>query len=111
MSIFDKFYSSKKDQQADAAAEAQGGDDAIRSDGTMTSEEVDALRKKPITSDMIVGDIITLHPEAADLLMQCGMGCISCPASLMESLADACMVHALNGEEVTEYMNESLNLA
>ena len=67
--------------------------------------------KTPVTSEMIVGDILRAHPEAAIALMNCGMGCIHCPAALSESLADACMVHGLDGEEVVNYVNAELGLA
>ena len=66
--------------------------------------------KKPITTDMIIGDILANYPDAAELLMMCGMGCISCPASQMESLADACMVHGIDADEVTKYLNVELEL-
>ncbi len=67
--------------------------------------------KNPISSDMIVRDIIIQHPDAAEVLMRVGMGCISCPAALMESLAEACMVHGLDAEEVAKYLNQELELA
>ena len=67
--------------------------------------------RNPISSDMIVRDIIIQHPDAAEVLMRVGMGCISCPAALMENLADACMVHGLDGEEVAKYLNQELELA
>ncbi len=61
-----------------------------------------------ITSDMLVGDIITKHPLAAQFLMECGMGCIHCPASQMESLIEACAVHGIDGEEITDALNDYL---
>ena len=60
----------------------------------------------PVTSDMLVGEIISRHPIAAQFLMECGMGCIYCPASQMESLTEACAVHGIDGEEITEALNE-----
>ena len=39
-----------------------------------------------VTKDMIVGDILKMYPDAAYALMNCGMGCISCPAALGETL-------------------------
>ena len=48
---------------------------------------------------------------AAEILMRIGMGCISCPSALMESLGEACMVHGLDGEEVVNYLNQELELA
>ena len=61
-----------------------------------------------ISADMLVGDIISKHPLAAQFLMECGMGCISCPASQMESLAEACAVHGIDGEEITDALNDYL---
>ena len=65
--------------------------------------------KKPkVTTDMLIGEIIVKYPDAAFALMQCGMGCIGCPSSLMESLEEASMVHGLNPDEVLDYLNEEL---
>lgn len=64
--------------------------------------------KDLITPDMLVGDIITKHPLAAQFLMECGMGCIHCPASAMESLTEACAVHGIDSEEITDALNEYL---
>ena len=61
-----------------------------------------------IDSSMLVGDIIRQHPLAAQFLMECGMGCISCPAAQMESLAEACAVHGIDGEEITDALNDYL---
>ena len=72
--------------------------------------EQEQQSKEPIRSNMIVRDVILAHPDAAEVLMRVGMGCISCPAALMESLGDACMVHGLDGEEVVKYLNQELNL-
>ena len=72
--------------------------------------EQEQQSKEPIRSDMIVRDVILAHPDAAEVLMRVGMGCISCPAALMENLGDACMVHGLDGEEGVKYLNQELNL-
>jgi hydroxylamine reductase len=73
------------------------------------SEEKDMSEVKDlITPDMLVGDIITKHPLAAQFLMECGMGCIHCPASAMESLTEACAVHGIDSEEITDALNEYL---
>ena len=72
--------------------------------------EKDGPKRPPVTKDMIIGDLLEAYPETAELLMQCGMGCISCPASLMESLEEASMVHGLKPDEVVEYLNEEMEL-
>ena len=59
-----------------------------------------------ITKDMLVGDILRAYPQSMYALMECGMGCIGCPASQAESVADAAMVHGLDGDDIVRYLNE-----
>ena len=59
--------------------------------------------KTPVDGSMLIA-------EAAYVLMNCGMGCISCPASQMESLSEACMVHGIDADEVIKYLNYELGL-
>jgi len=72
--------------------------------------ENNTATKEPITGDMLIANIISQYPDAIYLLMNCGMGCVSCPASQMESLTEACMVHGLDGVEVARYLNVELGL-
>lgn len=64
-----------------------------------------------ITKDMLVGDILRAYPQSMYALMECGMGCIGCPASQAESVADAAMVHGLDGDDIVRYLNEYLDAA
>lgn len=59
-----------------------------------------------ITKDMLIGEIIRKKPEAIETLMQFGMGCVGCPASQMESLEEAAMVHGLNLDILMAALNE-----
>ena len=65
--------------------------------------------KTPVDGDMLIAEILRKYPEAAYVLMNCGMGCISCPASQMESLSDACMVHGLDAVDLVAKINEGVN--
>ncbi len=58
-----------------------------------------------ITKEMLLGEILRTKPEAAEVLMQMGMHCLECPSSQMESLADACMVHGLDADELLKKLN------
>lgn len=58
-----------------------------------------------ITKEMSLGEILRTKPEAAEVLMQMGMHCLGCPSSQMESLADACMVHGLDADELLKKLN------
>ena len=59
-----------------------------------------------ITKNTIIADIIKVRPDAAQILMSFGMGCIGCPSAQMESLEQACEIHGLNLEEVLAKLNE-----
>ncbi|WP_312072378.1 hydroxylamine reductase, partial [Anaerotignum propionicum] len=62
-----------------------------------------------VTGDMIMGEILRKYPETAPALMECGMHCLGCPSSQMETLADACMVHGLNVNDVLKAVNDKVN--
>lgn len=58
-----------------------------------------------IHADMPMGEILKLKPEAAQILMSCGMHCLGCPSAQMESLRDACAVHGLQVDDVLSMLN------
>ena len=81
------------------------------------AEDVEAFfAKKPVSSDgpidpeMLIIDIIEKYPDAAQVLMNCGMSCVTCGAALYESLSEACMVHGLDPEDVKEVLDHELGL-
>jgi hybrid cluster-associated redox disulfide protein len=63
---------------------------------------------KSVTGDILVGNLVNEHPELLDTLMEVGMHCVGCPASQMESLNDAAMVHGLDPEAVVAALNKKL---
>lgn len=58
-----------------------------------------------ITKDTIIADIIKMRPDAAEILMSYGMGCIGCPSAQMERLEQACEIHGLDLNEVLNKLN------
>lgn len=59
-----------------------------------------------ITKDMLIGEIIRKKPEAIEILMRFGMGCVGCPSSQMESLEEAAMVHGLELDALMTEINK-----
>ncbi|MBR1586536.1 MAG: DUF1858 domain-containing protein [Clostridia bacterium] len=64
-----------------------------------------------ITKEMSIGQVLNIHRGTARILMEFGMHCLGCPASQMESLADACAVHGTNVDELVHQLNEFLATA
>ena len=58
-----------------------------------------------VTGKTLVGEIVNLYPEAAEILFSMGMHCLGCPASQAESLEDACAVHGIDPQTVIEKIN------
>lgn len=59
-----------------------------------------------ISRDMLISEILREKPNAAEILMRFGMGCVGCPSSQMETLEQAAMVHGLDLEKVLDALNE-----
>lgn len=60
-----------------------------------------------ITKDTIIADIVKAKPNAAQILMNYGMGCIGCPSAQMEKLEQACEIHGLDLEKILKELNEA----
>ncbi|MDR5658679.1 DUF1858 domain-containing protein [Serpentinicella sp. ANB-PHB4] len=58
-----------------------------------------------ITKDTLISDILRMNPDAASILMSFGMGCLGCPSSQMETLAQAAGVHGIDVDELLEKLN------
>ncbi|TFZ41430.1 DUF1858 domain-containing protein [Soehngenia longivitae] len=58
-----------------------------------------------IKKDMLIGEVIRKKPEAIEILLRHGMGCIGCPSSQMESLEEAAMVHGLDLNNLMKDLN------
>ena len=61
-----------------------------------------------ITKDMTIGEALQKHPEIAQTLMEVGMHCLGCPSAQGETLAEAAMVHGLDGDLLLEKVNAAL---
>lgn len=63
---------------------------------------------KQISKDMVIGELLGVDELIAPILMRSGMHCLGCPASQMETLEEACMVHGIDCEDLVNGINEIL---
>lgn len=61
-----------------------------------------------VTSDMTIGELIRMDQNIIPILMRAGMYCIGCPSAQGESLAEAAMVHGIDGELLIAQINDFL---
>ena len=61
-----------------------------------------------VTKDSIIGDVLDAAPDTAVFFFEIGMHCLGCPASRGESIADACLVHGTDADELIDKINKFL---
>ncbi|QSX05133.1 DUF1858 domain-containing protein [Sedimentibacter sp. zth1] len=59
-----------------------------------------------VTKDSLIGEVIQENPNAVEILMSFGLGCVGCPSAQMESLEEAAMVHGVNVDNMIEALNK-----
>ena len=64
--------------------------------------------KMTVTKETIIGDVLDFDVETARFFFEIGMHCLGCPHSRGESIADACLVHNTNADELVEKINAYL---
>lgn len=58
-----------------------------------------------ISKNTTIGELLTVFPGAAPILMEIGMHCLGCPSAQMESLEEAAMVHGIDADLLVEKIN------
>jgi len=61
-----------------------------------------------ITKETTMGQMLDYDQGIAYILMQSGMHCVGCPASVQESLEEACAVHGLDVDTVLRSIRDYL---
>ena len=64
-----------------------------------------------ISKDTKIGELLNIFPGCAPILMEIGMHCLGCPASQMETLEEAAMVHGIDSMLLVEKINAAMNAA
>ena len=61
-----------------------------------------------VTKDTMIGDLLRIDAGVAPILMDIGMHCLGCPASQMETIAEAAAVHGINPDDLVERINQAI---
>lgn len=58
-----------------------------------------------ISKDNKIGEILDMYPDTAKFFLEMGMHCLGCPSARGESVAQACMVHGVDCDELVSKIN------
>ena len=106
----------KAKAEAEGSGESPSGTDTAENN-TTDSDIPEKYRDLPVdedgirqfvTKDMLIGDILEIYPQTAQVLLSVGMHCISCGVALYESLEEASYVHGLDPDDVAKVVNDAL---
>jgi len=75
---------------------------------TISLQRKDVFTMTEITKDMKIGEILDANREVAPFFLEMGMHCLGCPSARNESVAQACMVHGVNADELIAKINAFL---
>ena len=64
--------------------------------------------KTYVTKETLIGELLQIDQDIAPILFGIGMHCLGCPASQMESLEEAAMVHGINPDDLVDEINSFL---
>ena len=63
-----------------------------------------------VTKDTAIGELLMEDFACSSILMGAGMHCVGCPASQMETIEEACMVHGMDCDQLVNALNEYFSL-
>ncbi|MCR5396777.1 MAG: DUF1858 domain-containing protein [Lachnospiraceae bacterium] len=61
-----------------------------------------------VSKETLIGELLQIDQDIAPILFGIGMHCLGCPASQMESLEEAAMVHGINPDDLVDEINNFL---
>ena len=64
-----------------------------------------------VTKDTIIDEILKADQDTAPYFLEIGMHCLGCPASQMETLEEAAMVHGIDSALLVEKINAAMKAA
>ena len=61
-----------------------------------------------MTKDMSIVEIVQTYPDAVEVLMNAGMGCLGCAASHFENIEQGAMAHGIDIDALIEALNATI---
>ena len=64
------------------------------------------MTKQKITKDTNIIEAMEINPNAAEILMQAGMGCVGCAMAQFETIEQGLNAHGYDKKEVEKILKE-----
>jgi hybrid cluster-associated redox disulfide protein len=70
--------------------------------------KVKERKNMQISKDTVIGTILDSAPETGPFFLEMGMHCLGCPSARSETVAQDCMVHGVNADDLVSKINAFL---
>ncbi len=61
-----------------------------------------------VSKETMIGELLQIDGDIAPILFGIGMHCLGCPASQMETIEEAAMVHGIDPDDLVDEINSFL---
>ena len=68
-------------------------------------------KKKKITKDMIILEVLQKYPDIFDIFMDHGIHCIGCKAAEFETIEEGLIMHGIDVDKFVELLNEKIEIS
>ena len=59
-----------------------------------------------INKEMLIGDLVSNHPNSVEVLLKNGIHCVGCPMTSFESIEQGCRVHGLDDKKIDKIIKD-----
>ena len=73
-----------------------------------TDEKKEVIVMAQVTKDTMIGELLQMDMNIAQILFECGMHCPGCPSARFETLEEAAFVHGFDCALLVEKINAYL---
>ena len=72
----------------------------------MTAEKTEGGKELFVSKETLIGELLQIDSGVGYILMGIGMHCFGCPASQMETIEEAAMVHGVDPDALCDEIND-----
>ncbi len=70
-----------------------------------------AKKKPKITSNILIGDLVSKYPATSEVLLKYGLHCVGCHIAAYETIEEGARAHGLDERTINKMLDEMNNLA
>lgn len=71
-------------------------------------KQIKKSSKEKITKETMFSEVLSKHPETADVFLRQGMSCLGCPMAMQETIEQGAMAHGIDADRLVAELNKKI---